>query len=300
MLGRGLEALIPVKSGSPEKKDSGGDHSPYQSIPLDRICPNPYQPRRTFEEEKIRELASSLREHGVLQPVVVTRQGDGYTLVVGERRWRAAKIAGFKKIPALVENYAESELIELALVENLQREDLNPLEEAFAYRFLIKEYGLTQEEVAERVAKSRPAVANSLRLLSLPQVIQESLEKGEISAGHARALLALPEASAQIALWKRVLALGLSVRQVEVLAQRLAAGKVSRETNNRTLPPDWLYLEEEMQRIFGTRVSIRPQNQNRGKLEIAYTSSDDLERIVDLIFRLSNIKKSGALSVNLL
>jgi len=236
----------------------------------------------------------------MIQPVVVSRRQDGYHLIVGERRWRAAKKAGLKMIPALVQNCSRSELVELALVENLQREELNPLEEAHAYQFLLREHGLTQEEVADKVSKSRPAVANTLRLLSLPPDIQESLEKGEISAGHARALLSLAEPSSQVAVWKKILQHSLSVRQVEGLVKRRTSGRVSRETKPGNLSPDLKAVEEEMQRILGTRVAIRNAGAEKGRLEISYTSFSDLERIVEMIFRVANARKSGNLSVNLL
>lgn len=271
-----------------------------QSIPVKDIRPNPFQPRRVFQEEAIDELALSLNEHGMIQPVVVSRRQDGYHLIVGERRWRAAKKAGLKTIPALVQNCSRSELVELALVENLQREELNPVEEAYAYQFLLKEHGLTQEEVADKVSRSRPTVANTLRLLSLPADIQESLEKGEISAGHARALLALGDNNSRTVLWKKILRQSLSVRQVENIVKRRSSGRVSRETRKGRVSPDIRAVEEELQRILGARVSIRQAGQGKGRLEISYASLSDLERIVEMLLKAGSARRPGALSVDLL
>lgn len=277
-LGRGLASLIPTTAPPTE--------APVE-IPLDRIRSNPYQPRRRSDDAEIAQLAASIREHGVLQPVLVTETIDGFELVAGERRVRAARIAGLSRIPAVVRQLPDRHRLELALVENLQREDLNPIDEALGYRRLIDEFGLSQEEIAARVAKARSTVANTLRLLDQPPEIQEAVADGRLSEGHARAMAGLP-ADEQIRLARLVTAKGLNVRQTEELARRLKAGVAARPddeagTDRRSDPTIDLELsrvQEDLQRALGTKVRIA-RGRRGGRIVIEYYSNEDLGRLYD-------------------
>ncbi|MHB1160505.1 MAG: ParB/RepB/Spo0J family partition protein, partial [Chloroflexota bacterium] len=242
-LGRGLSALIP-----------SGNSNALVEIDLDRISPNPRQPRTLMKEEALADLAESIRQHGVLQPLIVTRAGQNYTLVAGERRWRAARLAGLRTVPALVKDTSPHQMLELALVENIQRQDLGPLEEAAAYRQLLEEHGLTQEEVARRVGKSRSAVANSLRLLNLPPEAKSALEEGRITEGHARTLLSLPTAEQQLQLLKSMLSSTVTVRQAEEAARR-GSGKGRRAESHR--PIEVVDLENRLREALRTKVELR-------------------------------------------
>jgi len=274
-LGRGLDALLP-SVGPPAP--AGG----VREIAVREISPNRFQPRQRFDAEKLAELAESIKEHGVVQPVIVRRIENGYELIIGERRWRAAQEAGLAAIPAVVKDLgSEEEIMTVALVENLQREDLNPLEEASAYHYLIQEFGLTQEEVSRRVGRSRPQVANTLRLLNLDVEIQEQIQAGNLSMGHAKALLSLTDRAGQKQLFREIMQKGLSVREAEEGARRLTAGdKPSRP--KPAVESAFVAIEEEMRNALGTRVKVsgRPE---RGRVEIDYYSADDLERIVALL-----------------
>lgn len=284
-LGRGLASLIS------ETASSNGVE--VQFIPVEQVVPNPYQPRTTFDPLKMEELVASIREHGVLQPVLLRRVGhERYELVAGERRFRAARDAGLSTISALVKECSERELLEMALVENVQREDIGPVEAARAYRQLIDAFGLTQEGVAGRVGKSRPAVANALRLLSLPEPVQQSLERAEITEGHARALLALeaPEAIRQA--WEEVVRNRLSVRDTERLARRRKTAAPAEpsssdeEAQGRLAdPPDphVAAVLDTLQQALGTRVELRRGAGGQGKIEIYFYSDEELERLVDLL-----------------
>jgi ParB family chromosome partitioning protein len=278
-LGKGLQALITDMS------PTGADE--VQQIAVDLIVPNPYQPRRAFAEEELAELAASIRQHGLIQPVTVRPRSGRYELVVGERRWRAAKLAGLTEIPALVKEWSDREAMEVALVENLQREDLNPMEEAAAFAQLQRHLGVTQESLAERVGKSRPYVANALRLLTLSPAVAELVSRGTISAGHARAILSAPEAKREL-LAREVAAEGLTVREAERLAAR-AAENVSRETTVRPakakLP--WTELQEverELQGALQTRVELKGSPE-RGTVVITYHSAEELERLREWLLR---------------
>jgi len=268
-LGRGLEALIPELGGERRER--------IVSIDIDAIQPNRHQPRQHLNEEKLQELADSIRSHGLVQPVVVRTVGEGYELVAGERRWRAARLAGLDKIPAVVKDCTEAELLELALIENLQREDLAPLEEAGAYQTLIDQFGLTQEGIAHQVGKSRSQVANTLRLLGLGQVARELLASGALTGGHARTLLGVTEPDRQGALAKIAAEKGLSVRQleelvrVETLKRPERGAKVAREP--------WMgEVEEGLGRLLGVRVSLHPTKRG-GYLRIRYARREDVERL---------------------
>ncbi|MDR7481619.1 MAG: ParB/RepB/Spo0J family partition protein [Armatimonadota bacterium] len=250
-----------------------------QGIPVDQIRPNPRQPRAGFSGEAFEELVASVREQGVLQPVLVRPVTGGYELVAGERRWRAAVAAGLRVIPAVVREMDDRASAEAALVENLQREDLNPVERAQAYRRLIEEFHLTQEEVARRVGKSQPAVANSLRLLSLPSQVLTSLQAGRISEGHARALLGVQDETALIAVWKRVETSGLSVRETESIVKRAA---ISREIQRvRRKPRDIVNIEQELSSSLGAPATIIVNNKGSGEIRILFYSSADLQRLVE-------------------
>lgn len=273
-LGRGLEALIPVESTQEESKDTA-------SVALRLIDPNPYQPRRQFDEEKLQELAQSIQLHGVLQPVVLRQKGKRYQLLAGERRCRAAELAGLVEIPALVKELGDSEMMELAIVENLQREDLNPLDEAAGYDQLIKRLGMTQEEVAKRVGRSRPHVANTLRLLQLPQTLQELVSRETITAGHARALLAIPDPRQQLELANAIVSKGLNVRQIEELVKQKQ--DVSRETKKQR-PAEIVDLEQRLATSLGTQVRL-VTGRKQGKIEIVYYDHDELERLLELLLQ---------------
>ncbi|HXF75795.1 MAG TPA: ParB/RepB/Spo0J family partition protein [Methylomirabilota bacterium] len=279
-LGRGLSALIPSAS---EPKSSGDGRAALE-VAVERITPSPFQPRRTFDEAKIEELAASIRNQGIIQPLVVRPRGDGFELIAGERRWRAAAKAGLSKVPVVVRDASDHEALQLALVENLQREDLNPIEEATGYRRLQEEFHWSQEEMAEKVGKSRPAIANSLRLLSLPAEVQQEISAGNLPAGQARALLGLHSEALMIKAAREVIARGLSTRETEKMVRQLIMGR--RRRSVPLLDPDMKSLVEQLQRTLGTRVRLLPKaRSSRGKIEIEYYTSADLQRIVQTIIR---------------
>ncbi len=274
-LGKGLDALIP--GGEPEP---GGPRVLY--LPIDAIRPNPRQPRAHMDESKLQELAASIREHGVLQPLIVS-QGEEpgvYLLVAGERRWRAARLAGIQRVPAIVREVTDQQRLELALIENLQRDDLTPLETAEAYRHLHETFGLSHEEIARRVGKSRVAVSNTLRLLKLAPKVKAALQEGRITEGHARALLGLPTEAAQEAALDTVLRQGLTVRQTEALVRRLMGHRPA--PTRRAAPPadaELRDLEERLRRRLGTKVTFRG-NLRRGAITIHYYSDEELEALL--------------------
>lgn len=277
-LGRGLDALIPGAAAEPIGAAT--------EIDVFRIAPNPFQPRRDFAGADYDELVASVRRHGVLQPVMVRPKGAGYELVAGERRWRAAKDAGLVSIPAVVRDVADREMLEIALVENLKRADLNPIERALAYRRLSDEFQLTQDQVAEAVGSSRPAVANTLRLLELPAEVQTSIGHGRISEGHGRALLMAPDAKVLLEVWKAVEEKALSVRDTESLVQARLR-RVSRETSGRRgrrRDPQLIDLETQLRERYTTPVAIHGKA-GRGTIELRYYSPQDLERLIDLLLR---------------
>lgn len=276
-LGKGLGALLPESL----PKILPIEHETTQDVPLDRIVPNRYQPRQTFEQGELAQLAESVKRNGVLQPVLVRRKADGlFELIAGERRYRAAKLAGLKSIPAVVRNSSDEQSMELALVENLQREDLNPIEEARAYYRLVNEFGLTQEALAQRFGKDRSSVANSLRLLSLPNEIKELVESLKISMGHAKVLLGLGKQELQLKLVKRILEGQLSVRQTEqLIALEMRTGKTKPAARRAAVYPD---LEEKFRKRLGTKVTIS-KGRKGGRIEIHYFEPADLDRLTDMI-----------------
>lgn len=279
-LGRGLSALIP--SAAEPRIETGADPTPFE-IAVDRITPSPFQPRRAFDEGKIAELAGSIRNQGIIQPLIVRPKGDGFELIAGERRWRAAMKAGLSRVPVVVRDASDHEALQLALVENLQREDLNPIEEANGYRRLQEECHWSQEEMAEKVAKSRPAVANALRLLGLPTEVQQEVSAGNLPAGQARALLGLQTEALIISTCREIIAKGLSTRDTEKMVRQLVMGRKRR----RQMPvgdPDLKSIIEELQRALGTRVRLIPKARtSKGKIEIEYYTLPDLERIIQTI-----------------
>jgi len=280
-LGRGLDALLPQKA--PADVDTS-----LREVDIDRVRPNSRQPREYFDDEALDRMAASLTERGMLQPLLVRRAGDGFELIAGERRWRAAQRAGWHRVPVVVREASQTEALELALIENLQREDLNPIEEAGAYEMLAKEAGLTQEAVAERVGRERSTVANYLRLLRLPERVQQLLVEGALSMGHARALLGLDDAAAQTRLAEAAVSGGWSVREAEA--------KVRAERNGRTAPggkkekdPDTVAAEKKMARALGTPVRIL--GGERGRIEIRFASIEELDRLYELL--ISTKTRSG-------
>jgi ParB family chromosome partitioning protein len=281
-LGKGINALIPgFEMGVPESHENGPAKN--TELLIDEISPNRFQPRKYFDDDKLEELVTSIRDNGVLQPIVVQKVEAGYKLVVGERRWRASKKAGLKKIPAVIREVTEAQALELAIIENIHRQDLNPIEEADAYARLADEFALTQEMIAKRVGKSRTAVANTLRLLKLSRNIKEDLISGKISMGHARALLGLDNAGQMEALRKEIFKQDLTVRQTESrvsrLKQSVSKKPVSLVSKKNIFIKD---LEKEFERRLGTKVDIKPAKKG-GKLVVTYYSDDDLDRIKDLI-----------------
>ncbi len=277
-LGRGLDALIPDLS---QEKAGSRD---FFSCEIDRIRPNRYQPRRQFSETDLDELRRSIAEQGILQPLLVRPDGGGYELIAGERRLRAAKMAGLTAVPVMVKTISDSELLAVSIIENIQRADLNPLEEADAYHRLMTEFSLTQEQVADRVGKGRPTVANFLRLRSLAEPIQASILSGELSMGHARALLSAESGARQLAAWRRVIKEGLSVRETEALVRRLKNEAPPEKPVRAPEDPYFSDLAERLSRRFGTRVKIQRRGK-KGKLEIEFYSDDDLDRLLALLGR---------------
>ena len=285
-LGRGLGALIPT---GPDDGGSGGTSGAalpsLTSVPIDSIRPNPYQPRTRMNERQLVELAHSIREHGVVQPLIVTRgqQPETYTLIAGERRWRASQRAGLETVPVVVKDAAPQEMLELALVENLVRADLSPLEEALAYRQLIDEFGLTQATVAERVGRSRVTVTNTLRLLGAPEQIQEALGEGTITEGHARALLGLVNALDQVAALGIVIDRDMTVRQTEALVRRWLAEGPRQELAPAERDQDEIRVEDRFRGALGARVTFRKTTRGGGALTIHYSSSEELDTLYDRI-----------------
>ena len=256
-------------------------------LKLDLVQPNKEQPRKTFDEEKINELAESIKNYGVLQPLLVQKNDSFYEIIAGERRWRAAKAAGLKEVPAVLKEYSKQEAMEISLIENVQRADLNPIEEALGYKQLIDEFGLTQEEIAVRVAKSRTVITNTMRLLKLDEQIQNMLVQGVITSGHARTLLSLEDTQIQLKAAKEILDKKLSDRETERLVKRLqkeASGEKKEEKKkDETLALIYQDLEDRMKSVMGTKVSIHNKDKNKGRIEIEYYSEAELERIVEMI-----------------
>ena len=288
-LGRGLNTLIPsapipdAKLENIAEMNQNKPEHPEMTLPINEIEPNPNQPRNQFDEDSLQELADSIEQYGVLQPLLVKKKDGYYEIIAGERRWRAAKMAGVEEVPVIVRDFDENEIVEIALIENIQREDLSPIEEAMAYQRLMKEYHLKQDQIAEKVSKSRAAITNSLRLLKLDPRVQNMLEEEMISTGHARALLAIHDGDMQYEIAVKVFDEKLSVRDIEKMVKELNRPK--KEKKKEETEYQFLYkdLEESMKQILGSKVSIKNKKNNKGKIEIEYYSRDELERIVDMI-----------------
>jgi len=279
-LGRGLDALF--EKALPEGRASSAPAGRFLSLDVNKIIPNRYQPRKDFKEPELQELAASLKGKGVLQPVIVRRSGpDRFELIAGERRWRAAKLAGLETIPAMLQDASDTEAVELALIENLQRQDLNPIETAKGYRRLIEEFRVTQEDAAKRVGKERSSVTNALRLLTLPSELQDAIASEQLSVGHAKVLLSLSGPPAQLRLARRIIRRGLSVRAAETAVKRLAS--IGRRVLPKTQTPV-IELQERMIRHLGTRVRIT-LSKSGGQINIQYHNLSDLDRLVELILK---------------
>ncbi|MFW6082625.1 MAG: ParB/RepB/Spo0J family partition protein [Chloroflexota bacterium] len=275
-LGKGLDSLIPASHGEDDQVAG------VLKVPLPAISPNPHQPRSPIRDQDLAELAASIEEHGIIQPLVVTESVDGYQLIAGERRWRAARVAGLSKVPVVVKDVAPQEMLELALVENLQRADLNPLEEAMAFQQMAETFGLTQREIAQRVGKSRTAIANTLRLLRAAHAVQEALLDNEISEGHARALLGLEEHEAQAAALQSVLKRDLTVRQTEELVRQLLGRGRESPPSQPDISPALRQLESEFMEALSTKVSLRRRGQG-GRLVIHFYSEEELQALYEHI-----------------
>ena len=284
-LGKGLDALIPAgdKKITKEENTKGAE----TVVKITKVEPNRSQPRKNFDEDALQELADSIKQFGLLQPILVQDKGEYYEIIAGERRWRAAKLAGLKEVPVIIRNYSSQEIVEISLIENIQREDLNPIEEARAYQRLIKDYRLKQDEVAEKVSKSRAAITNALRLLKLDERVQDMVIEGKISSGHARTILSIDDNDKQYMIAQKIFDEKLSVREVEKLMKSLDAP----EKKEKKLPAnDFVYrdIEQKLKNILGTQVIIKNKSNNKGKIEIDYYSQAELERIYEMLRRLNN------------
>lgn len=272
-LGKGLGALI--------ASETNDDNTGIIEIRINEIEPNSDQPRKYFDDDKLVQLSDSIKQHGVIQPIIVKKHNNIYTIIAGERRWRAAKLAGLTKVPVLVKEYTDKQVMEIALIENLQREDLNPIEEADAYQKLIDEYNLTQEQISESLGKSRPAIANTLRLLNLPNSIKKFVISGDLSSGHARCLIVLSDEIKQQVAANYIIDNKLSVRETEKYIKKLmedAPKKVNKTS------PDIIDIENKLKNILGTKVKLLAKN-NKGKITIEYFSNDELDRIIEFFYR---------------
>lgn len=290
-LGKGLDSLIPSSATVAAKSSPKQAPVPKEKenvLKITEIEPNRDQPRKKFDEDALIELSESIKQFGLLQPILVQKQKDYYEIVAGERRWRAAKIAGLKEVPVIVKEFTPVELAEISLIENIQREDLNPIEEAQAYKRLLEEFHLKQDEIAERVSKSRTAVTNVMRLLKLDERVQQMLIDDKLSAGHARALLAIEDKEVQFTLATTIFDEGLSVRETEKIVRKYNKPPVEKEEPDRQENEIYKDLEERLKSIMGTKVMINRKKNNKGKIEIEYYSMEELERILDLMQSIQN------------
>ena len=293
-LGKGLDSLIPdnksMKSVTSEKtvesKEDAAAKSGVQVMKINEVEPNRDQPRKNFDEDALLELSDSIKQFGVLQPLLVRKRKDYYEIIAGERRWRAAKLAVVKEVPVIEKEYTDQEILEIGLIENIQRENLNPIEEAIAYKRLLEEFNLKQDEVAERVSKSRTAVTNSMRLLKLSDKVQQMIIDDMISTGHARALLAIDDPELQYTLANKIFDEKLSVRETEKLVKEIKNPKKPKE--KKPVANSFIYqdLEEKMKSVFGTKVSIASKGKGKGKIEIEYYSDDELEHLFDMMMSI--------------
>ncbi|WP_035293138.1 ParB/RepB/Spo0J family partition protein [Clostridium sp. KNHs214] len=277
-LGKGLGALIPEQDSSEVE-----NNETILKIPLNLIKANKEQPRKNFDGDKIMELAQSIKQYGIIQPLVLKRQGGSYVIIAGERRWRAAKVVGVKEVPAVVMNMPEKEVLEVSLIENIQREDLNPIEEAKAYKRLIEEFNLTQSDVSSKIGKSRTAIANCMRLLNLDERVQQYLIDEVISEGHGRALLSLEDKDLQYSLAQKIIDENLSVREIEKLIRSVSKNTQEIKKQAADANPYYEDIKNRLEGYFGTKVFIKNNKNNKGKIEIEYYSEDDLQRIIDIL-----------------
>lgn len=293
-LGKGLDSLIPdnksmksvISEKTVESKEDAAAKSGVQVMKINEVEPNRDQPRKNFDEDALLELSDSIKQFGVLQPLLVRKRKDYYEIIAGERRWRAAKLAGVKEVPVIEKEYTDQEILEIGLIENIQRENLNPIEEAIAYKRLLEEFKLKQDEVAERVSKSRTAVTNSMRLLKLSDKVQQMIIDDMISTGHARALLAIDDPELQYTLANKIFDEKLSVRETEKLVKEIKNPKKPKE--KKPVANSFIYqdLEEKMKSVFGTKVSIASKGKGKGKIEIEYYSDDELEHLFDMMMSI--------------
>lgn len=290
-LGKGLDSMIPekVENNIIEEIKKDENVSRETLININEIEPNKGQPRKHFEDDGLQELADSIKQYGIIQPLILQKKGKFYIIIAGERRWRAARLAGLKQVPAIIKDYTPQESMEIALIENIQRQDLNPIEEAMAYQNLINEFKLKQDEVAERVSKSRVAVTNSMRLLKLDNKVQQMLIDGMISTGHARTLLSLEDPNKQYMAAMKVFDEKLSVRETEKFIKNILNPKTVNEEIAVTKEDSIIYknIEEKLKNLIGTKVSIKRNAKDKGKIEIEYYSTEELERIIDLFNSLN-------------
>ena len=286
-LGKGLDSLITDKVGKSSAKEV---IKPDTMVDIDKVEPNKDQPRKNFDEDALLELSESIKQFGILQPLLVQDKDTYYEIIAGERRWRAAKLAGLKKVPVIIKKLTDQEIVEISLIENIQRENLNPIEEAIAYKRLLTEFNLKQDEVAERVSKSRTAVTNSMRLLKLNEKVQQMLVDEMLTTGHARALLGIEDQEEQYVIAQKIFDEKMSVRDIEKLVKKLQKEKSEKEKTvkqpvetNEQMQAIYHDLEEKMKTIFGTKVTINSKDMKKGKIEIEYYSSDELDHLMDLI-----------------
>ena len=286
-IGKGLDALIPSGgvAKTVEKPVKVEDKDGVVNVKISKVEPNREQPRKNFDEDALQELAESIKQFGVLQPILVQERDDYYEIIAGERRWRAANIAGLKEVPVIIRNLTEQEIVEIALIENIHREDLNPIEEAQAYKRLLTEFNLKQDEVAERVSKSRTAVTNSMRLLKLSDDVQQMVIDEMISTGHARALLAIEDPEQQYILAQKVFDEKLSVRDIEKLVKNLGKTKVQKKSKEKQLSAIYQEIEETLKGKLSTKVNIVAKENGAGKIEVEFFSHEELDRLIDIIMK---------------
>lgn len=288
-LGKGLDSLIPNAVGEAKaKKEVSKEKAEERTTPdtmvkITMVEPNRKQPRKNFDEDALLELSDSIKQFGVIQPIVVQDRKDHYEIIAGERRWRAAKMAGIKEVPVIIKNYTEQEIVEISLIENIQREDLNPIEEAQAYKRLLTEFNLKQDEVAERVSKSRTAVTNSMRLLKLSEEVQQMVINDMLSTGHARALLAVENPEEQYTLAQKVFDEKLSVRDVEKLVKNIHKPTKTKKPDNKALSIIYQDIEEKLKQALSTKVSVVAKEEGAGKIEVEFYNHEDLERLMEII-----------------
>lgn len=289
-LGKGLDSLIPSNTNIEEEEkavEKVVEKKVETVLKLSQVEPNKSQPRKNFNEDSLVELSESIKQYGVIQPLIVQKRDDYFEIIAGERRWRAAKIAGLKEIPVIIKDYSDEEIMEIALIENLQREDLNPIEEAMAYKKLMKDYNLKQDEIAEKVSKSRVAITNSMRLLKLSEEVQNMIIDEMISSGHGRALLSIEDEKTQIKIANKIFDEKLSVRETEKLVKAFLNPKEKKEKEEYTDSFIYEKFENEFKEIIGSNVIIKRKSKDKGKIEIDYYSNEDLERIMDLMKSIS-------------